>query len=93
MNAKRIYADPHTRHIKKIFILYFIGSCDLGFLQIRLQHNDALHFYSDMPWHDRALFRQVIAAHGFSDVELLYKVWTQLEDDRKVQVSTALKKY
>lgn len=51
-----------------------------------LVHDSNLHFFDDVPFHDRTLFRRVLAAHGFSDVELLYKVWQQLEEDRKVQV-------
>ena len=49
------------------------------------------HVYiNDVPFHDRTIFRQVIAARGFRDVELLYKVWKDLEEERKAQVTSLL---
>ena len=39
-----------------------------------------------MPFHDREQFKDVIAAHGFYDVELMYKVFKEMEQYRLSQV-------
>ena len=55
--------------------------------QLTLVHNRHLDPFEDFPFHDRSLFRQVLVARGFRDVELLHRMWEELESDRKVQVS------
>ncbi|ESN98253.1 hypothetical protein HELRODRAFT_84672 [Helobdella robusta] len=47
-------------------------------LGIKLQHSNNLVYY-DMAY-DKYKFRNIIAAHGFKDVEFLYKVWKEQRD-------------
>lgn len=49
---------------------------------IKLKHNENLHFH-DMVY-EKYKFRSVIAAHGFYDVEFLYKVWKEQRDLEKI---------
>ena len=51
-------------------------------LGIHIKHNDHLYFY-DMAY-DKYKFRSVIAAHGFYDVEFLYKVWKEQRELDKI---------
>ena len=47
-----------------------------------LKHNENLHFHDII--YDKYKFRNVIAAHGFKDVEFLYKVWKEQRDLDKI---------
>ena len=81
ITAERIYAAmQYTKIIR--FDDVFLGIV-MWKLKVKLRHNSNLYFY-DYPY-DRFLYRKVIAAHGFKDVELLYRAWKeQIDLDKKL---------
>jgi len=73
MTAERLYiAMQYTKVLR--FDDVYVGIAAWK-LQTRLIHNPNVYYY----WvpYDVFRYRKVIAAHGFDDQELLYKVWKE----------------
>ena len=84
--AKQIHiAAPYVKYIR--FDDVYIGIVAWK-LKINLKHSDKLLVYLDA--YTKELFRDVVASHGFSDIEFLYKVWKEQEEYRKLRVSKLL---
>jgi len=76
MTAERLYiAMQYTKMLR--FDDVFVGIVAWK-LQMRLVHNLNVFFYR-LPY-DAFRYRKVIAAHGFDDQELLYRVWKEQTD-------------
>src|SRR6218665_1602497 len=76
MTAEKLYvAMQYTKVIR--FDDVFLGIVAWK-LKTKLRHNSNLYFY-DYPY-DKYRYRRVIAAHGFSDPELLFKAWKEQTD-------------
>ena len=74
--AERLYAAmQYTKIIR--FDDVFVGIVAWK-LKVDLRHNNNLYFYDYK--YDKEKYGKVIAAHGYGDVELLYRVWKEQYD-------------
>ena len=73
ITAERLfYAMQYTKAIR--FDDVFLGIAAWK-LKLKLKHNNNLYF--DYLPYDKDRYRNVIAAHGFDDVEILYDAWKE----------------
>lgn len=83
--ARKLHAAaPFVRMIRFDDVYVGILAWKLG---VNLKHSDKLLFYSES--YKKEKFKDVVAAHGYGDIELLYKVWKEQEEYRKLRVSIA----
>ena len=80
MTADKLYAAMQfTKYIR--FDDVFLGIVTHK-LNIKLRHNNNLYFY-ELPY-DKYRYRKVIAAHGFKEPEILYRIWKEQTDMDKL---------
>ena len=82
--AHRMYAAmQYTKMFRFDDIYIGIVAWKLG---VKLKHSRRIHFEEFT--YDKYEYRDVVAAHGFKDLDMLYKIWKEQEEDRRERVST-----